>query len=150
VSPRPLLVGQAPSRSCGMPWASDAGRRLARYMGVTHAELLATFEARNLNACHPGTAGKYDVFDLAEARETAARMWANVFPRRDLVLVCGVATARCFGLEAPSVRVLPGARGTVVVAVPHPAGTSMWWNDPANRAWGEALAQEAWARAMAS
>lgn len=142
---RPLLVGQAPSRSCETPWASDAGRRLARHMGVTHEELLATFEARNLNACHPGTAGKYDLFDLAEARATATRMRRYVLPRRRVVLLCGKAVAGCFGLEAPW-RTMWGR--CEVFAIPHPAGTSMWWNDPGHLEAGRRVARAAWEAAL--
>jgi uracil-DNA glycosylase len=139
---RPLLVGQAPSRTCGTPWASDAGRRLARYMGVTHEELLDTFEARNLNRCHPGAAGKYDLFDLAEARETAAHMRRWVLPRREVALLCGMKVAECFGVEPMSVTRVGKC---YVYALPHPAGTSMWWNDPSDRRRGVALARDAYA-----
>jgi hypothetical protein len=116
-------------------------------MGTTHEELLARFDARNLNRCLTGTAGKYDRFDLAEARETAAHMWRYVVPRRDVVVLCGVAVARCFGLSAPSVATR--GRATVYV-LPHPAGTSMWWNDPRNLREGRAVARLAWLHATAT
>jgi len=139
-----LLVGQAPSRTTGRPWASDAGRRLARHMGTTHDALLRAFRPRNLNAEHPGAVGKYDRFDLDEARATARHMLRYVIPRYDVALVCGVATARCLGMEAPGVARV--GRCTVY-AIPHPAGTSMWWNDPENRETGALLAREAWLHA---
>jgi uracil-DNA glycosylase len=143
--PRPLLIGQAPSRSCGTPWASDAGRRLARYMGTTHEDLLELFDARNLNACHTGTVGKYDRFDIAEARETAAHMRRYVLPRRRLVVLCGMKVADCFGVAAPGHGLLVGR--CQFVAVPHPAGTNMWWNDPGNREVGHRLLRAAWEEA---
>jgi uracil-DNA glycosylase len=143
---RPLLIGQAPPRSGGEPWDSDAGRRLARYMGVGHDDLLARFDRRNLNERLAGTSGKYDLFDRAEGRATAAHMWRYLVPRRDTVVVCGMAVADCFGLTAPSTVVR--GRATVFV-LPHPAGTSMWWNDPANLREGRALARLAWLHAEA-
>jgi hypothetical protein len=110
-------------------------------MGVTHEELLSAFDAKNLNQCHPGTAGKYDLFDIPEALATAAHLRRYVIPRRDVVVLCGKAVARCFGMEAMEVGRIGRA---TVYALPHPAGTSMWWNDLDNRARGARLAREAW------
>lgn len=141
---RALLVGQAPALSDPRPWRSDAGRRLARYAGTTHEELLRVFEPRNLVPRHHGRAGKYDVLDPRLAREGAERLRARVIPRRRVALVCGVATARHLGLP-PLGATRVGACD--VYTVPHPAGTSMWWNDPENALAGRLVAREAWLHA---
>jgi hypothetical protein len=106
------------------------------------------FRPVNLHGEYPGALGKYDQFDRSAACEEADRLRRRVLWRYDVVLVCGKATAWCFGLEPLQVTGL--GRRTTVYALPHPAGTSMWWNDPANREAGALVAREAWLHALES
>jgi hypothetical protein len=139
-----LLVGQAPSRTCPRPFECDSGRRLARYVGTDLDDLLSVFKPRNLIGRYPGALGKYDRFSMEEGRASAAHMRRYVLPRYDVALVCGVATARCFGWDVLDVTAVGRC---LVYTLPHPAGTSMWWNDPENRLRGSIHARMAVAAA---
>jgi hypothetical protein len=138
-----VLIGQAPSRECPRPFRCAAGRRLAAYAGTDLDHLLSVFSARNLLDRHPGRqpGGKWDAFPVREARERGTHLRRYVLPRRDVALVCGVATARALGLQTP-LSITRVGRCDVYV-VPHPAGTSMWWNDPGRRRAGATLARAA-------
>jgi hypothetical protein len=110
-------------------------------MGITHQELLHYFETTNLNAELKGTNGKWDLFDKDEARETARRIHGQL-NRYDLILCAGQDVANIMGAPLLGWRTTKG--GTHMTGIPHPGGTNMWWNMPANRLLGDRHIQTVW------
>ena len=151
---RLLIVGQAPGAPGprqGRPLEySPSLTRLARYSGVVPKERmyeLADFV--NLIDRHPGRAadGKYDTFPLQEGVTAAVQLKPTLHNYARVVLL-GVAVRECFRRAA----IIPDNMGwfegherwrghklTIVSVSPHPAGTSMFWNDPASEAAGTAF-----------
>lgn len=155
-----LIVGQAPQRSAvpgQRPWDSASGKRLAAMFGVDLREMLESADTCNLNTDLHGTKGKWDVFDVTEARHMADYLGRTQLWRYDVVLLCGQAVAKAFGMLAPtyehryfrSPTTLTHRLPTTVYAIPHPGGTNLWWNDPEHRRVGENLANRAWKHARA-
>ena len=134
---RPLLIGQAPSRSRARlaPLSGQSGRRLARYCDVNLAGFLHMFERRNLLTDWPGKApGGGDLFPVLDGRRAADAMREAVSER--VVVLLGAGVARAFRLHHLPIltwsKFHKDSLGAVAVC-PHPSGRSRWWNDPANR-----------------
>lgn len=130
---RPLVVGEAPSRTSKAPLDGSSGRRLASLAGVPHGELAARFELANLLDRWPGRgSGSGAAFPSAEARAAAASM--EVEGRK--VVLLGKRVASAFGVVAGLLSVVRH-RGGEVLVLPHPSGASRWWNSPGNRTLAE-------------
>jgi uracil-DNA glycosylase len=136
---RPLIIGEAPSRTAGAARALDgrSGERLARLLGVGLDQLLERFETANLLERWPGPAGrKGAAFPARMAREAAERVRL-----RGSVLLAGRRVAAAFRLSAPYFE-WATLRGARVAVIPHPSGVNRWWNDPANRERAAAFLRE--------
>lgn len=135
--------------------------RLAKYSGLSDnpLELYDLADVVNLVKYYPGRSpnGKHDEFPHRAGVAEATKM-KYIVDTYDRVVLLGSAVRGCF-IDA---HILPmghewfepyerytgyGARThmVVVAASPHPAGTSMFWNDTAARAAGEAF----WHRVVA-
>jgi uracil-DNA glycosylase len=142
-----MLIGQAPGWreiETGLPFAHDAGRRLAGWLG--HAGIsLDDFRSRwyvtSVGKCYPGRRLGASV-DSPPSRADVLR-WSPYLERevelvapRLVVLVGGLAHRHAFGagarLDDLVGRALSwdGAPGASVIALPHPSGASTWLNDP--------------------
>ncbi len=132
---KPLLVGQAPSRTSdpARPWSGGAGKSLADLAGMAHAEFLRLVEPVNLLRRWPGTAGKGDRFPMRSARARAK----GIELRGRVALLAGRKVAAAFGLpradRAEGMGWYP-LRGGFVTVIPHPSGVNLWYNDADNRA----------------
>jgi uracil-DNA glycosylase len=160
-----MLIGQAPGWreiATGVPFAHDAGRRLAGWLALAGIDLDA-FRARwyvtSVGKCYPGRRPGASV-DSPPSRAELLR-WGPILDQevrlvapRLVVLVGGTARRYAFG---PAARLddLVGrelswdrAPGASVLALPHPSGASTWLNDPARAdLWrrGIGLLAERWA-----
>jgi hypothetical protein len=144
-----LIVGMAPSRS-GNNLDGPTFERLAGYAGVTLAELLRLTNVVNLLPEWPGEADspKWDDRpDKAswEVGQRASLLMADLHerPRTVVVLLGDYVRSALEHWGGPEARVwlepTAGPRKCTWVTSPHPAGTNMWWNDPANLAAGRAF-----------
>jgi hypothetical protein len=148
-----LVVGMAPSRA-GHDLEADGGPtlgRLAAYCGRTPEELSLAFDFVNLLPDWPEEAGAGSKWDARpdpsswEVGQRAALLWADLWERpRHAVVLLGdwvAGAARAWGWRIPADRLgsAAGPAGARLAWSPHPAGTNMWWNDPAHRAAGEAF-----------
>jgi uracil-DNA glycosylase len=160
-----MLIGQAPGWreiATGVPFAHDAGRRLAGWLALAGIDVEA-FRQRwyvtSVGKCYPGRRPGASV-DSPPARAEVAR-WAPILDDevrlvapRLVVLVGSLAHRHAFGPEA-RLDGLVGreltwdrAPGASVLALPHPSGASTWLNDPARaELWrrGIGLLAERWA-----
>lgn len=143
-----MLIGQAPGWreiETGLPFAHDAGRRLAGWLALAGVGIEAFREhwyVTSVGKCYPGRRPGASV-DSAPSRTEIAR-WSpyldeevRLLTPRLVVLVGGLAHRYALG---PQVRLddLVGqqlhwdsAPGASVLALPHPSGASTWLNDPA-------------------
>jgi hypothetical protein len=145
-----LIVGAAPSRS-GESLVRDleghTAGRLATYAGVSAPELGELFDFVNVLEEWPGQAAddsKWDGFPKPAGWEVGRRMSlltadVNERPRR-MVVALGAWATQCLSHWWSLGRLdfltsAPGPAMSAVASSPHPAGTSMWWND--RRAEGE-------------
>ncbi|HEX9634176.1 MAG TPA: uracil-DNA glycosylase family protein [Candidatus Limnocylindria bacterium] len=164
-SEQAMLIGQAPGwreSATGIPFAHDAGRRLAGWLALAGIDLDA-FRARwyvtSVGKCYPGRRPGASV-DSPPSRAELLR-WGPILDQevrlvapRLVVLVGGTAHRYAF---RPAARLddLVGrelswdrAPGASVLALPHPSGASTWLNDPARAdLWrrGIGLLAERWA-----
>jgi hypothetical protein len=159
-----LVVGMAPSRNgadlSDARAAHPAGKtldRLAKYAGVAPEDLLDKVDFVNLLPDWPGEASEASAkWDDSVSKQTwdpvgqrSALLAADLAERpRKLVVGLGgwVRDALSWWwtlLDAGWLEPQSHA-GAGLVWSPHPAGTSMWWNDPANLEKGEAF----WAAAL--
>jgi uracil-DNA glycosylase len=142
-----MLIGQAPGWreiETGVPFAHDAGRRLAGWLGLAGISL-DDFRSRwyvtSVGKCYPGRRQGSSV-DSAPSRAEVIR-WApylaaeiQLVAPRLLVLVGGLAHRHAFGAGARLDDLVgrelawEGAPGASVLALPHPSGASTWLNDP--------------------
>lgn len=135
---RPLIVGMAPGprtphgRPALDPDGRGAGRRLFLMCGIERGVFTETFERTNLFPTRAGTIrnGKGDAID-AEAAVRAADMIVAC-NRGRLLILCGGAVARAFGMNAPPYQ-FKARDGLVLVTIPHPSGVNMHWNKKNNR-----------------
>ncbi len=157
-SERAMLIGQAPGWreiETGLPFAHDAGRRLAGWLalaGVSVIDFRERWYVTSVGKCYPGRRPgasvdspppraevvRWTPFLLDEVRLVAPRL---------VLLVGGLAHRLTFG-EAARLDDLVGrelawdrAPGASVIALPHPSGASTWLNDPARA--------ELWRRSIA-
>lgn len=160
-----MLIGQAPGWreiETGLPFAHDAGRRLAGWMalaGIGVDDLRDRWYLTSVGKCYPGRRPGASV-DSPPSRAEVAR-WTPVLrdevrlvQPRLLVLVGGLAHRFAFGdgarlddLVGSPLRWEASGDATVL-ALPHPSGASTWLNDPARAdRWREAikLLSAAWA-----
>jgi uracil-DNA glycosylase len=163
-SERAMLIGQAPGWreiATGVPFAHDAGRRLAGWLalaGVTLDDFRGHWYVTSVGKCYPGRRPGSSVDSPPSRSELLT--WGPFLNdevrllRPSLVLlVGGLAHRHAFG---PAARLddLVGreltwdlAPGASVLALPHPSGASTWLNDPARAAlWRTAiqLLRERW------
>jgi uracil-DNA glycosylase len=164
-SERAMLIGQAPGWreiATGLPFAHDAGRRLAGWLalaGIGLDDFRGRWYVTSVGKCYPGRRPGSSV-DSPPSHAEVLR-WAPILDEElhlvapDLVLlVGGLAHRYAFG---PTARLdgLVGrelawdrASGASVLALPHPSGASTWLNDPQRaELWrrGIALLAERWA-----
>lgn len=154
---RALLIGQAPGWreiDTGLPFAHDAGRRLAGWLSLAGISLEAFRErwyVTSVGKCYPGRRPGASVDSPPSGAEV--RRWSPILDEEVhlvapelVVLVGGLAHRYAFGpsarLDALVGRELRWERApqAVTVALPHPSGASTWLNDPrrADR-WRDAL-----------
>jgi len=141
-----MLIGQAPGHreiATGVPFAHDAGRRLAGWLGlagITLEDFRQRWYVTSVGKCYPGRRPGASV-DSAPSRSEVAR-WRPFLTEEVclvgpslLVLVGGLAHRFAFG---PTARLddlvgreldWEGAPGATVLALPHPSGASTWLND---------------------
>lgn len=143
-----MLIGQAPGWreiETGVPFAHDAGRRLAGWLaqaGISLDDFRSRWYVTSVGKCYPGRRPGASV-DAPPSRAEVAR-WApfldaevRLVAPRLVVLVGGLAHRYAFGTDA-RLDDLVGrelawerAPGASVLALPHPSGASTWLNDPA-------------------
>jgi uracil-DNA glycosylase len=163
---RAMLIGQAPGWreiATGMPFAHDAGKRLAGWLalaGISLDDFRGRWYVTSVGKCYPGRRPGASV-DSPPSRADLA-IWAPILEQevrllapRLVLLVGGLAHRFAFG---PSARLddlvgrsltWPLAAGASVLALPHPSGASTWLTDPGRAAlWRRSigLLQESWAR----
>lgn len=150
-----LLVGEAPSRGearratsrPGEPLThrGRCGKRIMLMCGLSAKQYYLLYDRANL--LPPQAPSDFlgekagDTFDYAAARRAAAGLVRTAIARRyHLVVLLGRRVQRAFGLELNEESVYRSsffapveAAGLKLVAVPHPSGTSRWWNDQNNR-----------------
>jgi uracil-DNA glycosylase family 4 len=154
---RAMLIGQAPGWreiATGMPFAHDAGKRLAGWLalaGVSLEDFRQRWYVTSIGKCYPGRRpgasvdsppsrveiGRWSPFLDEELRLVAPQL---------VVLVGGLAHRYAFGAMA-RLDDLVGqqlawerAPGATVIALPHPSGASTWLNDPQHAAlWRRAM-----------
>jgi len=132
---------------------SGSLQRLGKYAGLRPAERLYEIaDIVNLIEEYPGGEenGKRDKFpvDLGVRAANNLKPRLQSYPR---VVLLGGAVRTCFGRAGIIPKSLGWFEGyerwrgyklTIISPSPHPAGTSMFWNDPAGRAAGEAFWQQ--------
>ena len=164
-----MLIGQAPGWreiATGMPFAHDAGKRLAGWLalaGISLDDFRSRWYVTSVSKCYPGRRPGASV-DSPPSRADLA-IWAPILEQevrlvapRLVLLVGGLAHRFAFG---PSARLddLVGksltwelAPEASVLALPHPSGASTWLNDAARTAlWRRSieLLRDAWVEAVA-
>jgi uracil-DNA glycosylase len=144
---RAMLVGQAPGWreiATGMPFAHDAGKRLAGWLalaGVSLDEFRERWYVTSVGKCYPGRRPGASV-DSPPSRTEIDR-WSpfldeelRLVAPQLVVLVGGLAHRHAFGADARLDRLVgrefawERAPGASVLAFPHPSGASTWLNDP--------------------
>jgi hypothetical protein len=142
----------APSRS-GHDLDGPTFRRLADYAHTTVEDMGRSMDFVNLLPEWPGEAGspKWDAApDLRSwgVGQRASLLLADLLERPRITVVGLGAFVRdslswWWGMQTRGwlepARILAAAPATTLCWSPHPAGTNMWWNDPAHRAAGEAF-----------
>jgi uracil-DNA glycosylase len=144
---RAMLIGQAPGHreiATGLPFAHDAGRRLAGWLalaGVTLDDFRERWYVTSVGKCYPGRRPGASVDSPPSTAEV--RRWSPILDRevalvapRVVVLVGGLAHRYAFGPDA-RLDDLVGrelrwdrAPGASAIALPHPSGASTWLNRP--------------------
>lgn len=143
-----MLIGQAPGWreiETGLPFAHDAGRRLAGWLalaGISVADFRERWYATSVGKCYPGRRPGASV-DSPPSRAEVQR-WSPLLLEevrlvgpRLVLLVGGLAHRLAFGESARLDDVVgrqltwERAPGASVIALPHPSGASTWLNDPA-------------------
>lgn len=136
---RPILIGQAPcaAHPNGPPFTGRTGARLRRLMGE---DLFTRFDLATVFPSYLGRDASGDLFPMRQARARASAMVGDMeFTSRPAVVLCGHRVAQAFGLgDAAFFRriVVDLSRSGTFHAplpvryyvIPHPAGTSRWWN----------------------
>ena len=147
-SERAMLIGQAPGWreiATGLPFAHDAGRRLAGWLalaGVSLDDFRERWYVTSVGKCYPGRRPGASV-DSPPSRSEVVR-WSPILDEEVrlvapglLLLVGGLAHRYAFGatarLDELVGRELSWDRAPCasVLALPHPSGASTWLNDPA-------------------
>jgi uracil-DNA glycosylase len=151
VSPRVMLVGQAPGKTeitDRRPFAGRAGRTLFRWLeqaGITEREARERIYIAAVTRCFPGPSpsGRGDRVPSPREQGLCAR-WLEAeleIIRPALVIPVGrLAITRLIG-PAPldevigrAHRITHSAGETVAIPLPHPSGASSWIHQPGNRA----------------
>ena len=144
---KPLVVGQAPSKTAGHRRAfdGDSGRRFAKLLGISLEQFLSECDTVNLLRSWPGKHGgayayrdKGDRFPIAAAKRGAVRVMRELDAVRNPILVlCGRRVARAFGVHGDFLQwgVMPsrGHGAVMFLTIPHPSGCNVWWHDARNR-----------------
>lgn len=153
-----MLIGQAPGWreiETGLPFAHDAGRRLAGWLAladVSVADLRERWYMTSVGKCYPGRRPGASV-DAPPSRAEVTR-WTPILREevrlvepRLLLLVGGLAHRFAFGGDARLDGLVgrplrwEAAPDASVLALPHPSGASTWLNDPAHaQLWRQAIA----------
>lgn len=139
---RITFVGQAPSRETDgkPPFTGKCGRFLAELLGTTHKQMLLDHGFLNVLDHWPGASIKGDKFPIPEAKIAAKRKLEQL--RGRVVVLLGHNVARAFGCEKFAyfqwfeIRSPENHEDVVVpllTVVPHPSGTSRWYNSEENR-----------------
>jgi hypothetical protein len=154
-----LVVGMAPSRS-GHCLDGPTFERLAAYAGATAGDMALAMDFVNLLPEWPGYAvgsPKWD--EQPDPHDWAVGARASLLaadlaerPRRVVVGLGGyVRAALTMWWELPKADwlspIVRGPGSPTIAWSPHPAGTSMWWNDPAARNLGESFWHATYIRA---
>jgi uracil-DNA glycosylase len=131
--PKPLIVGEAPSRSGDpdTPVEGRIGTVLARYAGLDMVTFMETFDRMNVFDAWPGEQGKGSAFDAGAAKAEALKLHRHLTPGR-VVLLLGKRVARAFCV-APDYFVEQPLGPARAYVLPHPSGVNYWHNDPRHR-----------------
>ncbi len=142
-----MLIGQAPGWreiELGLPFAGDAGRRLAGWLegaGISLSEFREDWYVTSVGKCYPGRAPGSSV-DRPPSRTDVA-LWGpylveevRLVAPELVVLIGGLAHRFAFGsaarldqLVGRELRWADAPRASVL-CLPHPSGASTWLNDP--------------------
>lgn len=144
----PILVGEAPSPGADpdplLALTGRSGRRLAALAGLAYPiDYCRSFGRINLlqNPMPAAPGGRGSVFDHARARLAADRL-VDIVGQRSFLVLLGRRVARAFDVSdacwfewnlAMWGAESGVARAAHLAVVPHPSGTSSFWNDPTNR-----------------
>lgn len=131
---RPLLVGQAPSRSGATSFEGTSGAKLAKLCGLDVVAFRERFDRVNLLEAFPGAYSRGDAFPLRLARASARQVRSRLQGRPFVVFV-GVGVSRAFEIEPRPLLEFRDERSIACpfVVCPHPSGLNTWWNDVVNR-----------------
>lgn len=138
-----MLIGQAPGRleaGLGLPFAGDAGKRLAGWLGlagITVSDFRERWYVSSIGKCYPGRAPGSSA-DRPPSRADV-ELWSGYLQEelalvvpRVVVLVGAMAHRFAFGPQ-PLDRLVGQSldfNGAAAVCLPHPSGASTWLNSP--------------------
>jgi uracil-DNA glycosylase family 4 len=142
-----MLIGQAPGRreiEIGLPFAGDAGKRLAGWLELAGVGLAAFREhwyVTSVGKCYPGRTPGSSV-DKPPSRAEVA-LWGpylveelRLVDPQLVLLIGGLAHRFAFGAGARLDQLVgrelawADAPQASVLCLPHPSGASTWLNDP--------------------
>ena len=142
---RLIILGEAPGNYARplvlYPYPPNCtGHRLMKLMGMTRFEYLHT-DRRNLFPAYPGKSGKGAAFPYSQAKMLARQIEPSLAGYNVLFVGKRVAAAFGFGHNNPTFRKPLQWHPWVYryAVLPHPSGINRWWNDPDNKAMGEAF-----------
>lgn len=141
-----MIVGQAPGRGGDAPlFPSASGSRLLALSGLDLPTFRQRFEVMNLLERWPGPSpsGRGDAFQRVEAREAAERLRPILAHRPAILLGRGVARALGVHPETPFLGWVVLKDGLRVAVLPHPSGTSTFWNSTTRTALAAAFLKRA-------
>ena len=130
---KPILVGQAPSRSHGHAKAFDgpSGDRLAHCIGGDREALFRLFDTVNLLQTWPGKYGgayayreKGDRFSIRRARAAARKLRRSLENR--VIVACGARVGHVLGCDGFWAWVLDDHSARI--AIPHPSACNVLAN----------------------
>ena len=158
---RPLLLGEAPSRTGDRYWrfplSGGPARSICTWMGWEpegstpggwYWALRERFDTVNLVERWPGPQGKGAAFPMSVARPAWEEFGRHVEHR--VVVVLGARLQRLASLAGPhqwATSTAPDGRRLDVVAVPHTSGLNLVYNDVAERERTAVTLREAMERA---
>jgi uracil-DNA glycosylase len=147
-SARLMLIGQAPGATepaLGYPFGGEASQRLFRWLaraGWDERSFRATCYITSVTKCFPGSSpnGSGDRVPGAAERKLCWR-WLEAelaLVQPEVVVPVGTLAIKLFyPRDVKLADVIGGSRideqGRLIIPLPHPSGTSRWFNEPRNQ-----------------